>query len=117
MKFVDYAASRILKTLLSVFFQRTTLMGPQFSYNQFIRHACFFAHHLDENKTENDELNEIAVQVAEGLLLGFYQNQPGNKNWSAMVHHGKIKRFVGDSYRIAELMLQFSRNQEVQPEK
>ncbi len=34
-----------------------------------------------------------------------------------MVHTSKIKRFVRDSYRIAELMLQFSRNQEVQPEK
>ena len=117
MKFIDYAGARILKTLLSVFFQRTTLMGPQFSYDQYIWYAYTFARHLDENKTENDVLNEIAVEIAQGLLLGFYQNRPSNKNWSNMVHNQKNKLFARESYRIAKQLLQYSQNQEQNEEK
>lgn len=101
MSFIDNAATRITKTLLASFF---TMHGPLFSFNRIIENAYYFAQKLDENKTDNEEMNECAIRVVEGMLCGFYENNPENKDWSAMIHTSRIRLFVRDAYRIAELM-------------
>ncbi len=103
--FRDYAASRIAKTLLSVFFNRNTLFGSQFTFHQFVFHAYKFADQLEERKREDDRLNELALTLLEGMLFGFYDNRKENKNWSSMVHARRIPLFIRDAYRIAELMV------------
>jgi len=103
--FRDYAASRIAKTLLSVFFNRNTLFGSQFTFHQFVFHAYKFADQLEQGKREDDRLNELALTLLEGILFGFYDNRKENKNWSSMVHASKIPLFIRDAYRIAELMV------------
>ena len=103
--FRDYAASRIAKTLLSVFFNRNTLFGSQFTFHQFVFHAYKFADQLEQGKREDDRLNELALTLLEGILFGFYDNRKENKNWSSMVHARRIPLFIRDAYRIAELMV------------
>lgn len=103
--FRDYAASRIAKTLLSVFFNRNTLFGSQFTFHQFVFHAYKFADQLEQGKREDDRLNELALTLLEGMLFGFYDNRKENKNWSSMVHARRIPLFIRDAYRIAELMV------------
>ena len=105
VNFRDYAASRIAKTLLSVFFNRNTLFGSQFTFHQFVFHAYKFADQLEERKREDDRLNELALTLLEGMLFGFYDNRKENKNWSSMVHARRIPLFIRDAYRIAELMV------------
>ena len=105
MKFRDYAAARIAKTLLAVFFHRSTLFGAQFSFSHIVANAYRFADQLEEQRRADDRLNELAVTLLEGMLFGFYDNRPENKNWSSMVHHHKIPLFIRDAYRIAELMV------------
>ena len=105
INFRDYAASRIAKTLLSVFFNRNTLFGSQFTFHQFVFHAYKFADQLEQGKREDDRLNELALTLLEGMLFGFYDNREENKNWSSMVHARKIPLFIRDAYRIAELMV------------
>ena len=73
--FRDYAASRIAKTLLSVFFNRNTLFGSQFTFHQFVFHAYKFADQLEQGKREDDRLNELALTLLEGMLFGFYDNR------------------------------------------
>ncbi|KAB2933764.1 MAG: hypothetical protein F9K25_05180 [Candidatus Contendobacter sp.] len=106
--FRDYAASRIAKTLLSVFFNRGTLFGSQFTFHQFVFHAYKFANQLEEQKREDDRLNELALTLLEGMLFGFYDNRKENKNWSSMVHASRIPLFIRDAYRLAELMVALS---------
>lgn len=105
MSFIDDAASRIARTQLAAFF---TVHGPLFSFKSIVENSYFFAQKLDEQKTDNEELNERAIRVIEGILCGFYGNNPENKNRSAMVHTQKIPLFVRDDYRIAGLMLEKS---------
>lgn len=105
LNFMDEAASRIVRTLLAAFF---TMRGPRFSFQRMIENAYFFAQKLDEQKTDNEALNEQAIRVVEGMLCGFYENSPENKNWSGMVHTAKIPLFVRDAYRIAGMMLKKS---------
>lgn len=105
VNFRDYAASRIAKTLLSVFFNRGTWFGSQFTSHDFVFHAYQFADQLAERKREDDRLNEVALTLLEGMLFGFYDNRKENKNWSSMVHARKIPLFVRDAYRLAELMV------------
>lgn len=118
--FRDYAASRIAKTLLSVFFNRSTLFGShtlggsQFTFHQFVFHAYKFADQLEQGKREDDRLNELALTLLEGMLFGFYDNCEENKNWSSMIHARKIPLFIRDAYRIAELMV--ARSGEMAPE-
>ena len=105
LNFRDYSASRIAKTLLSVFFNRNTLFGSQFTFHQFVFHAYKFADQLEQGKREDDRLNELALTLLEGMLFGFYDNRDENKNWTSMVHARKIPLFIRDAYRIAELMV------------
>lgn len=107
--FRDYAASRIAKTLLAVFFNRNTLFGAQFSPARIIASAYHFAQQLEENRKPDELLNYFAIGAIEGMLFGFYENHPENKDWTALVHTGKIPLFVKDAYRIAELMAAQSR--------
>lgn len=109
MSFIDDAASRIAKTLFAVFF---SMNGPRFSFKRMIENAYFFAKKLDEQKTDNQEINELAIRVVEGMLYGFYDNSPTNKQWSGMVHTTKIRLFVKDAYQIAGMMLE--KSQELQ---
>jgi len=107
MPFIDDAAARILKTLLSIFFMRITLLQDrQFSYERLAHSAHRFAQQLDDARTDNQRLNKTAVQIAEGLLFGFYQNRPANKCWTALVHQAKSQRMVKDAYRIAAMLIQ-----------
>ena len=103
--FRDYAASRIAKTLLSVFFNRNTLFGSQFTFHQFVFHAYKFADQLEQGKREDDRLNELALTLLEGVLFGFHDNRRESNNWASMVHASKIPLFIRDAYRIAELMV------------
>ncbi len=105
MNFRDYAAARIAKTLLAVFFNRSTLFGAQFSFRNIVTNAYRFADHLEEQRRADDRLNELAVTLLEGMLFGFYDNRQENKNWSSMVHNHRIPLFIRDAYRIAELMV------------
>ena len=105
MSFIDDAASRIARTQLAAFF---TVHGPLFSFQRIVDNSYYFAQKLDEQKTDNEELNERAIRVVEGMLCGFYGNNPENKNWTAMVHTQKIPLFVRDAYRIAKLMVEKS---------
>jgi hypothetical protein len=90
MNFRDYAAARIAKTLLAVFFNRSTLFGAQFSFGRIVANAYQFADPLEEQRRADNRLNELAVTVLEGMLFGFYDDRPENKNWSSMVHnHGR----------------------------
>ncbi len=107
MSFIDYAGARILKTLLSLFFLRPTLFQEQqFSHQRLVHSAHRFAQQLDEARTDDERLNEIAVQVAEGLLFGFYQNRPEKNRWTALVHDRRTPRMVRDAYRIAAMLIQ-----------
>jgi hypothetical protein len=106
MSFVETASAEILKTLLSVFFLRQTLTGNQITREAMVGSAHRFALALDAEKTDDDRVNQTAIQVAAGLLLAFYQNRPANKNWSAMVHSRKTRRFVMDAYAIAGMMVE-----------
>jgi hypothetical protein len=108
ISFIDDAASRIAKTLLAALF---TMNGPLFSFQKIIQNAYYFAQKLDENKTDNEEINEFALRIVEGMLFGFYENSPENKNWSGMVHTQKIPLFVRDAYRIAEMII--AKSQEI----
>lgn len=107
--FKDYAASRIVKTLLAVFFNRNTLFGAQFSPDQMIASAYRFAQQLEENRKPDELVNHFVIEAIEGMLFGFYENHPQNKDWTALVHAGKIPLFVKDAYRIAEKMAAKSR--------
>jgi hypothetical protein len=106
MSFVEVASAEILKTLLSVFFLRQTINGRQFSHEAMVHSAHRFALALEAEKTDDDSINHTAIQVAAGLLFAFYQNRPANKNWTAMVHRGKTRRFVRDAYAIAQMLAQ-----------
>jgi hypothetical protein len=103
--FLDYAASRIATTLLSVFFNRNTLFGAQFPNDRIIASAYHFAQKLEEKKTDNDLLNVLAIHAIEGMLFGFYNNHEENKDWTGFVHTSKISLFVKDAYGIAEKMI------------
>lgn len=103
--FLDYAASRITTTLLSVFFNRNTFMSAQFSNDNLVASAYHFAQKLEEKKTDNDLLNYLAIHTVEGMLFGFYNNHEENKNWTGFVHTSKINLFVKDAYRTAERMV------------
>ncbi len=105
MNFRDYAAARIAKTLLAVFFTRSTLFGAQFSFRNIVTNAYRFADQLEEQRRADDRLNELAVTLLEGMLFGFYNNRQENKNWSSMVHNHRIPLFIRDAYRIADLMV------------
>ncbi len=102
--YLDYVASRITKTLLAAFFNKNTMFGTQFSHDQIIASAYNFAQKLEENRNSDDLVNYLAINAVEGMLFGFYQNCPQNKNWTGLVHTGKIPLFVRDAYRIAEKM-------------
>lgn len=102
--FLDYAASRITKTLLATFFNKNTMFGAQFSTDQIITSAYHFAQKLDESRNPDNLINYLAINAVEGMLFGFYQNCPENKDWTALVHAGKITLFVRDAYQIAEKM-------------
>jgi hypothetical protein len=104
MSFVEAASAEILKTLLSVFFLRRTLTGPQVTREAMVRSAHRFGLALEAEKTDNDSINQMAIKIAAGLLFAFYQNRPANKNWSRMVHGRKTPRFVRDAYAIAGMM-------------
>ena len=108
INFLDYAASRITTTLLSVFFNRNTLFSGQFSNDLMVASAYHFAQKLEEKKTENDFLNYLAIHAVEGMLFGFYNNHEENKNWTGFVHTNKINLFVKDAYHIAEKMVEKS---------
>lgn len=103
--FRDYAASRIAKTLLAVFFTRTTLVGAQFSFQEIVYRAYQLADRLEEQKQEDIRLNELALTLLEGMLFGFYENRKEHKNWSSMVHVKRIPLLIRDAYRIAALMV------------
>lgn len=105
LNFRDYAAARIAKTLLAVFFHRSTLFGAQFSFSHIVANAYRFADQLAEQRREDDRLNELAVTLLEGMLFGFYDNRQEHKNWSSMVHNHRIPLFIRDAYRMAELMV------------
>lgn len=107
--FRDYAASRIVKTLLAVFFNRNTLFGVQFSPDRLIASAYHFARQLEENRKPDELVNYFVIEAIEGMLFGFYENHPQNKDWTALIHAGKIPLFVKDAYRIAEKMVATSR--------
>lgn len=102
--FLDYAASRIAATLFSVFFNKNTMFGAQFSPDRIIGSAYHFAQKLEESRNPDNLINYFAINAVEGMLFGFYQNCPENKGWTALVHTGKITLFVRDAYRIAEKM-------------
>lgn len=102
--FLDYAASRVTKTLLATFFNRNTMFGAQFSPDRIISSAYLFAQKLEENRNPDNLINYLAINAVEGMLFGFYQNCPENKGWTGLVHTSKITLFVRDAYRIAEKM-------------
>lgn len=104
MSFVEAASAEILKTLLSVFFLRRTLTGTQITREAMVRSAHRFALALEAEKTDNVSTNQMAIQIAAGLLFAFYQNRSANKRWSGMVHGRKTPRFVRDAYTIAGMM-------------
>jgi hypothetical protein len=106
--FRDYAASRIGKTLLSVFFNQRITVISQVSMDRIVSSAYSFADRLEEKKTDNDLLNYMAVAVVEGMLFGFYENRPENKGWTSFIHSKKTSLFVQDAYRIAENMVAHS---------
>ncbi|NCC41918.1 MAG: hypothetical protein EOM21_21410 [Gammaproteobacteria bacterium] len=107
MPFIDHAAARILKTLLSVFFMRTTwLQGPQFSHQQMVHSARRFAQQRDDARADDERVNEAALLAAEGLLFGFYQNRPANTRWTTLVHENKTARMVRDAYQLAALLIE-----------
>ncbi len=105
MSFVEAASAEILKTLLSVFFFRRTLTGPQITRDAMVSSAHRFALALEAESTDNVSINQMAIQVAVGLLFAFYQNRPATKNWSAMLHRGKTRRLIGNAYRPAPSLL------------
>lgn len=104
MSFVEEASARILKTLLSIFFLRRTITGRQISNAAMVRSAHRFALALDAQKTDNNSQNQMAVQIAEGLLIAFYQNRPANKQWSGLVHGRKTAHFVASAYELAAML-------------
>lgn len=105
MSFIEYASAHVLRALLSVFYLRRSLMGPQFADERFIRGVLKVALELDANKTVNEAINKTAAHAAEGILIAFCQNRPANKDWTGMVHVHKAKLIAKTAYRFAATMV------------